>query len=312
MIKDYLGHTPFIIANKKDKCGVIIRSGTTVGFSLARVDFEFTTSDDFEVPVKEFLGDGDRDSLEAGKDYYIYITPFEGKEAGLIISIEKNIVGRLIGGFHTLCADVGEIAGHPLSGYKAGDILPNSIWCLNHRSAGLQDGMVYDPAQDEWVMIYMASGTGKDTASRFGAKTTNRRNWHEFNDDMAAVGCRLLSTDGFMTAMWGSPNEVNVENSENPITTGGHKATNGQRIISNIGVEDGVGCWDQWLSDRVLKDSCWYQQNGVHTFPLAGGNWTDVSAAGVLCWGSNNGSSFSFSYSSLGARGRCRCLHFAE
>jgi hypothetical protein len=308
MIKDYLGHTPFIIANKKDALSVVIRGGTEIGLSVADQDFKYTSCDDLEIPIKEFLDDGIL--LEPGKDYYIYVIPFEGKEADFVISTQKNIAGRLIGGFHTLCADVGYIACHPLSGYKAGDVLPNSVWCLNHRSAALQDGMVYDPAQDEWVMIYMVSGTGKDTASKFGAETTNRRNWNKFNDDMAAVGCRLLSTDGFMTAMWGSPNGVNVENSENPITTGGHKATNGQRIISNIGVEDGVGCWYQWLSDRVLKDSCWYRQDGVHTFPLAGGNWSVGSSAGVLCWNSNHDSSVSDS--GVGARGRCRCLHFAE
>ncbi len=48
-----------------------------------------------------------------------------------------------IGGFHTLCADVGTISGHPLSGYQAGDILPNSVLCLNHRphSSTRRDGL---------------------------------------------------------------------------------------------------------------------------------------------------------------------------
>lgn len=79
--------------------------------------------------------------LEAGKDYYVYLILKDG-DSNLSFEFSTNPTApegytehnsEKIGGFHTLCADVGTIEDHLLSGYQAGDILPYSVWSLNHR-----------------------------------------------------------------------------------------------------------------------------------------------------------------------------------
>ncbi|WP_375655085.1 hypothetical protein [Bartonella sp. AA83SXKL] len=75
------------------------------------------------------------EDLEAGKDYYIYLI-LKDQTNELSFELSQNPTApdgytednsEKISGFHTLCADVGEIEGHLLSGYQAGDVLPNSV-----------------------------------------------------------------------------------------------------------------------------------------------------------------------------------------
>lgn len=79
----------------------------------------------------------------AGKDVYIYACQPTGNinnlDPILVLSLDSTApagytehTSRKIGGFHCLCADVGVIDGHGLSGYVAGDILPASVWDLLH------------------------------------------------------------------------------------------------------------------------------------------------------------------------------------
>ena len=77
--------------------------------------------------------------LEPGRDYIIT------RERSVQILAWGDSPADAVGGFHTLCADVGKIKGHLLSGYPAGTPLPASFWNLHHRArAGNNAGMVYD------------------------------------------------------------------------------------------------------------------------------------------------------------------------
>ena len=105
----------------------------------------------------------------AGKDFYIYACANEQTPLvpDLIISQNSTVPegytaanSRKIGGFHCLCADVRTIADHPLSDYVAGDILPCSIWDINHRPIGEPEGYAYDEGTDMWYSIYGLTWSG--------------------------------------------------------------------------------------------------------------------------------------------------------
>ena len=216
----------------------------------------------------------------AGKDFYIFAcanaeTPLV---PDLIVSMNSTVPegytsanSRKIGGFHCLCADVGTITDHPLSGYVAGDILPCSIWDLNHRPIGEPEGYAYDEGTDMWYSIYGLtwSGTwGSATAtqpgradddtlaleSKYGAEWadgTSSEKWHcwKFEQILARQKQRLPYQLEFMSASLGSNQSTNISGSADPVTTGGHKDTGNRRMISNIGLEDMCGDHYQWGAD---------------------------------------------------------------
>jgi hypothetical protein len=53
--------------------------------------------------------------------------------------------------------------------------------------------------------------------------------------------------------MEGSNQKTNILGSADPVTTGPHIDTAGRRMISNIGLEDGCGVMNQWLSDQSYR-----------------------------------------------------------
>ena len=137
-----------------------------------------------------------------GQDFYIYsCIPANGTEPIIVLSANSTVplrytadASRKIGGFHTLCADVGTITGHTLSGYVAGDILPASVWDLKHRPVCSPEGMVYVDGLDIWIDIYLASYTGSYSnspenlklVSKYGANTADgasaeKFHWYKFS-----------------------------------------------------------------------------------------------------------------------------------
>jgi len=196
---------------------------------------------------------------EAGKAYYVYACDNNGVLA-FKISLNSTYpsgytasTSRKIGGFHTLCLDVGTISGHDLTGYETYDVLPTSIWDLKHRPVCEPSGMVYDQAINKWLDIYLASSTGATCASVYGAAITDNRNWMDFVDDGHAVRKGLLHDEEFQSAMAGSNEETNLFASADPVTTGGHMDTAARRMISDIGCEDGAGAMYQWLLDQSYR-----------------------------------------------------------
>lgn len=220
--------------------------------------------------------DLDTGSVAAGKDYYVYACDNAGAVAFLISLATTYPAGydantsRKIGGFHTVCAAVGTISGHTLTGLGANGILPMSVWDLKHRArCGNNAGMVYSSAAGLWVDIYMASGTGASTLSVNGGTISDTRNWMDFVDDFGAVKKRLLTDIEFQLIAAGSNEETNISTSADPVTTGGHSDTAGRRMISNIGCEDCCGVLYQWLMTPAVR-----LDNGTHA-----GSWVDLDGA---------------------------------
>jgi len=202
-------------------------------------------------------------ATRAGKDFYVYAcqpSPTNKDNPVFLISANSTFPdgytadnSRNVGGFHCLCVAVGTIAGHTLTDYVAGDILPQSVWDILHRPVSSTVGMVYSSALDKWVDIYLASGTGASTTSVNGGTISDTRDWMSFVDDGHAVKKRLLTDHEFQSAAAGCNEETNITGSADPVTTTGHVDTAARRMISNIGCEDMAGAMWQWLLDQSFR-----------------------------------------------------------
>ncbi len=249
--------------------------------------------------------DMDTGSVSNGKAYYVYAC---NSADLLVFKISLNATypsgfsasnSRKIGGFHTLCVNVGTIGGHTLTGYLANDILPASIWDLKHRPICEPSGMTFDEGVNKWVDLYLASSSGATTASVYNATITDTRDWMDFVDDGHAINKRLATDDEFQAIAAGSNEETNIAGSADPVTTGGHSDTAARRMISNSGAEDCAGVMNQWLQDQsAMYDDAvtasWYDLPGakgslyrsVDTNDVklrAGGKWTNGTDCGSRC-----------------------------
>lgn len=213
-------------------------------------DVTISTATDMDVGV-----------ISNGKDYYVY-TCNSGGSLIFKISLASTfpagfsaVTSRKIGGFHTLCVNVGTISGHTLTDYLANEILPQSVWDLKHRCRNSKnEGMVYSAEINKWVQIYLAADDGASgVKSVNGGTILDTIDWLTFIDMGAKVEMRLLNDDEFQTIAAGSNEETNITDSADPVTTGGHVDTAARRMISNIGCEDCVGVLWQWLRDQSFR-----------------------------------------------------------
>lgn len=227
------------------------------------------------------------EGLLPGKDYLILadltVTPFTGRE-------DEAKKKGVIGGFHTLCADVGEIQGHPLSGFRTADILPQSLWNGYHRPACADPrGFVYDPNTDLWVSIYLAQDE----------ENLLNLSFNKFISLGEKRGVRLLTDKEFGSAAAGSNEMTNINNSNRPQKSGGHVDQLGRRMISDIGCEDCCGVLWQFISTPHPVQSEWAL--------LAGGSWYDGADCGSRSRNAYNDRADSSSY--IGARFASEPLH---
>jgi len=256
---NHTSHVPYLIAADKRKLS--IKAGTRI--SLDSGAGTLSVNKDTELDIASLLDTG---SLTNGKDYYLFLIP-GGDNVTIRVSLAKTApLGlspaevKLIGGFHTLCADAGtgmtyveggETKDHPLSGYVAADILPHSVWCLNHRPHSEPEGMVYIPSLDFWCDIYLQSGSGKHTKSAYQGAITRSRQYVDFVEDMFCVRKELLDDGEFAAAMLGSNEQTTVAGASEAGATsggaGGRVDTAGRRMISIYGVEEGCGSLWQML-----------------------------------------------------------------
>ena len=174
---------------------------------------------------------------------------------------------------------------HPLSGFVANDILPESVWCLTfHPSCASYDGMVYDRDCDIAVDIYLQSGKGKATKSAFGAPFTNSRQQWNHQEDMRAVGKRLLKDHEFTSIASGSNEKTSIARESDKTTVGGHVDTNGRRMISFIGCEECCGYFFQWLDEIACSPTYtlkWDNHDGQGNFGQQNQTMGCISAGGA-------------------------------
>lgn len=242
---------PFLVWNGAHSLRMLSGTGISVGSG------GFSTYEDIELDVADLLDTG---TIQSGKDYCVYLTTDKQFVVSLNSTFPSGTLSdgstafsaentRKIGGFHTLCVDAGEIDGHPLSGFSSGDILPASVWCLNHRPYCEPAGMVYCEALDFWVDIYLQSGTGEATESVFGGTITHTRCQPDHTEDMFSVRKKLLSDEEFSAAAAGSNQKTAFPGGTPPETSGGHVDSAGRRMISDIGCEDCCGVIWHFLRD---------------------------------------------------------------
>ena len=271
----------------------------------------------------------------AGKDFYIYVGVKSDNTLKTCISVNSTVpygftaaTSRKVGGFHCLCADVGTISGHQLTGYKQGDILPTSFWDLIHRPKSEPEGMVYVDGIDMWIDIYLCSWTGTTAAktlktiSKFGAVTGDGASTEKFHSlkweqTMGTQKKRLPWVREFRVFSVGSNQSTNIKGSADVNTTGGHSDTAGRRMVSDFGIEDCCGFLWQWCSDvgSATTGSSSYgngydandrsdvkgQIYGAEYRPLVGCYWDDGAVCGSRAAYWTHGSLYL--NSSHGARG---------
>ena len=266
---------PFIVQHSQTQ--LKIKANTAIKIVNESTHKVFRVTTDTIIAVASNLDTG---VIQAGKDYYVYLCDGGGDSASIVISLNSTYPAgynannsRKIGGFHTLCAAVGTISNHPLSGYSSAAILPQSVWDLSHRPKCSPEGMVWSPEAGIWVDIYLQSGTGATTASANGGTITDNRNWMDFVDDLGAVGKQLLSDEEFQLIAAGSNEETNIVGSADPVTTGGHSDTADRRMISNIGCEGCCGVMWQWLRTQS------YRMDGVDLAASQAWRWEDLPGA---------------------------------
>lgn len=204
---------------------------------------------------------------------------------------------------------------HPLAGFEAGDILPESVFCLTwYPHTLIEDAMVYDVDTDLAVDVYLQSGTGYDTRSAFGATHTANRQQGNHAADMHAVGKRLLSDDEFTSIALGSNEATNITGGADVAAVGGHVNTAGRRMVSAIGVEDACGLLWQWTRTIAQNSgSEWKTIDGRGAFGkeysdiyvlIAGGTWNLAADCGSR--GRHANIVRSFVSANIGGRGSSR------
>lgn len=200
--------------------------------------------------------------------------------------------------------NVGTVA-HPLSGFSKNDILPESVWCLTfHPDCSSYDGMIFDRDTNIAVDIYLQSGKGKATRSAFGAvHTVSRQQWNH-QEDMRAVGKRLLKDFEFTSVASGSNETTNIVGSSDKTTVGGHSDTAGRRMVSFVGAEECCGYLWQWIDELApIEGSSWSSDDGQGSFGQGYGTPYCLIAGGLWLNGTSCGSR---SRSSVGVRSSVR------
>ena len=294
----------------------------------------YVSTDDKTLDIST-LGDA---SSRAGKDFYIYAVTTSAGELDFVLSANSTVPdtynadnSRKIGGFHCLCLATGDLGeSHPLSNYATGDVLPRSIWDLNHRpDCKYPEGKVYNPGAKIWSSIYLltweGTGTSQILKSTFGGVTADgtseeKFDWYKFAYVLAKQGERMPTQREFINLSLGSNQNTVIQGASDPNTTGGHTDTTGRRMISYDGNEDCCGVLWQWseepggangadwagLNDTIYPDEIdgdtYYQSRRG----LFGGGCADGSRCGSLCSDWRN--SGSYLYWAIAARSVAPCL----
>lgn len=297
-----------------EKNSITLQAGTVIRLEVSEDDIRYLeVKEDTAYNVYNIMDTGAA-SLTAGKDYYIYaVAKDETKPetSEIVRSVELKVSAnstyptgynannsRKIGGFHAICRAITESnaphANHSLIGWNAGDILPESVWCLSHRSISGCEGQYYESRVDLWVDIYNV-GTGSLT-SAFGQTRLHTVTYQALSEKLGLIGKRFPTLDEFQIIADGSNQKTNVYGSvqPNPDTTGGHNDTAGKAMCNDKGLEEGCGL--QWVfagnSPSGDGGSGWGttdgsgakgQTYGTGRILLLGGGWGYGASCGSRC-----------------------------
>lgn len=270
-------------------------------------------------------------SLTAGTDYAIYVCSDGTVRADASFSAPSGYTpnnSRQIGGFHYA-------PGGNAAAQAGGDTTPAineySLWDLKWRPACSDPRGMALVAGSFWCDIYMlgvnhhVNGTSKNNVTIAdgssppkvptafggnGSTTYSTFNWWEASEVVAAYGKQLLSHAELCAAGYGVTEEV--ARGSDPVTTGlgttnaGSSQTD-EKFTSKWGIIQATGVL--WVWGRGLGGS--YANNdpirgygfSLPNAVLLGGAWINDGSAGsrTSYWGNAP----SYSYGSVGARGRC-------
>ena len=231
-----------------------IAGGTTFKIINNGVHRLYRVNNDIVFNPASLLDEGS--DLENGVDYNIYIVVDNGSTANLVVS--KNITfpnganadnSRRIGGFHTLCADIGTLLNtnsHPLYGFMAKDILPQSCWDLINRPYCNPAGMVKSFKLPVWYDIYFSSGDNNALVSKYNGTIRHSIDFDTTEYLLSLQGKKLLDDTEFTDMSYTSDNFI--PNVNFPVTTGGYiNSTSGRRVVSFIGCEEATGVMQVYL-----------------------------------------------------------------
>lgn len=232
----------------------------------------FYTTNHMVLNVGDFVDAATR----AGKDLYIYAVDDdpddeEATTPKFVISMNSTYpdgytadTSRKIGGFHCLCltANIMQDYDGNYETFYTGDVLPYSHWDLRHRPATANpEGMVFIPGIGMWVDIYLNSVSGSKLVSQYGGTIADgtssvKFHWYKYCQWIGNAGKRLPTLNEFMELSLGTTPGYRISTSADPVTTGGHTSTNGERICSMYGIEDAIGvCWQPGVEPGGPYDS---------------------------------------------------------
>ena len=340
---------------KKEGDNNKIQSPNKCAFVVNGKTFKISSMTDYDLDVEANWDDAETTYATPGNrngmDFYVYACDDLSGAVDIVLSAlntwpadYSELTSRKIGGFHCLCEDVGAITlptlggvDHDLDSYVTGDILPLSVWDLDHRPKNhLPEGMIYDDKLCLWVDIYLNSLSGGVVESKCGEIAhsggigTNDFHWYNWAEFLGAIGKRLPFQHEFIVFSLGSNQETEISTEAATNTGGNSDHPAGRRMIANNGCEDCCGLLQQWGADTgpnvvyanwkdahtivggdygnadsydEAEDTERGEQHTCPTRPLFGGTWNGAASCGSRYSGWIS-SPLALS-SSLGARGVC-------
>lgn len=286
--------------NTANRRSLRFKKNTFIKLETENSTLHFALMDnDIVINVEDYLDEST--TLVNGKDYSIFLVPDE--ELGIAIKISLNKTApigytpentRRIGGFHTECVNVGDIADHPLSGWLAGDIIPSSVWTLWHKPAiASPSGMYYHKKLDGWRPIYVQSGTMENTTFEYNATVTRSRSGWDHEVDLGLVGLEFPTSTQFTIASLGvQPLKAVMGKAESSCTkAGGWQDETGRRMVTNEGEESTCGGLWEILRDFSASGGSGWNTSGANTLTsprqygtvyrlMGGGSWYDSGYCG--------------------------------
>lgn len=304
--------TDSLFITSGDKNSITLKAGTVIRLDVAEDDVRYLeVKEDTDYNIYNIMDTG-AGSLTAGQDYYLYVVKKDiaNEETSEIVkTVELKASSnstypngytasnsRKIGGFHTNCLAITSAnapqTGHALIGYNAGDIVPETVWCLSHRPIATPEGMSYDDRLDLWVDCYNTGGSDGDLTSSFGATRTCNITYQALAERLGKAKKRFPTVDEFQILADGANQKTAVYGSAqpNPDTTGGHLDTAGKAMVTPKGVWETNGL--QWQFARGVSgdggsgftttdgSGAKGQTYGTARIVFAGGGWDDSSSCG--------------------------------